>query len=91
MNLNFEINGCTLEIYEKYSSPVGLFIAAQSELYTKACKAWFSISNIIYQDKKMPANHSCHASQAILVMSNSTFKKPLSVLRAWEDFPAQKI
>ena len=59
-NINFTIGGCPLEMFEGYTylglvfRPSDSCLTAQSELYTKATKAWFGISHIIYQNKKMP-------------------------------------
>ena len=49
-----------LEICDQYTylgivvKPSGSFTFATNELYNKASRAWFSLSNIIYQNKKLP-------------------------------------
>ena len=110
-NLNFFINGCSLELCDKYTylglifKPSGSFIAAQSELYTKASKAWFSISHIIYQNKKMPIDQSFQLLDSLVMpvglytaelltlcaMPDSVFKDRSSVLKFWENFPLERI
>ena len=71
--LKFVINGYPLEICDSYTylgilfKPSGSFVAAQAELYTKASKAWFSISHIIYQNKKMPIDHSLQLVDSLVM------------------------
>ena len=109
--LSFTINGVPLEICDKYTylgvlfKPSGSFIAAQAELYTKASKAWFSISNIIYQHKKMPVSQSLQLLDSLvmpvglysaelltlLAMPDSAFTDRAALLAAWENFPLEKI
>jgi hypothetical protein len=109
--LMFTINGSPLEICEKYTylgiefRPAGSFIAAQAELYTKASKAWFSISNIIYQHKQMPVSQSLQLLDSVvmpvglysaelmtvLAMPESAFTDRVAVLKAWENFPLEKV
>jgi hypothetical protein len=110
-NLSFAINGIPLEICDKYTylgiefRPSGSFIAAQAELYTKASKAWFSISNIIYQHKQMPVSQSLQLLDSlvmpvglysaelltVLAMPESAFTDQEAVLKAWESFPLEKV
>jgi hypothetical protein len=107
----FTINGSPLEICEKYTylgiefRPAGSFIAAQAELYTKASKAWFSISNIIYQHKQMPVSQSLQLLDSVvmpvglysaelmtvLAMPESAFTDRVAVRKAWENFPLEKV
>ena len=53
-----------LEVVGQYTylgiivKPSGSFNSAVDELHTKSTKAWFSISNFIYQNKKMAVNKS---------------------------------
>ena len=61
-NNNFHCGPFKLEVCEQYTylgivlRPSGSFTLAVDELYTKASKAWFSISNTIYQNKKLPVS-----------------------------------
>ena len=109
--VKFYINECPLEICDKYTylgllfKPSGSFLAAQSELYTKASKAWFSISHIMYQNKKMPANQSFQLLDSVVMpvglymaelltpctMPGPAFNNKDAVLKCWENFPVEKI
>ena len=42
----------------QYLRPSGSFTAASEELCAKATKSWFSISNIIYRDKRIPVTRA---------------------------------
>ena len=109
--LEFSINGCNLEICDKYTylgltfKPSGSFVTAQAELYTKASKAWFAISHIVYQNKKMSVDQALqlidsvvmpvglYASEFLtpLALPQGAFQDKTSVLRAWESFPLEKV
>ena len=110
-NINFNINGSPLEVCSQYTylglifKPSGSAIAAQAELCTKASKAWFSISHILYQNKKMPVSQALqlvdsvvmpvglYAAEYLTVMAmpESSFRDKTSVLKAWENFPLEKV
>ena len=55
----FSVGGFPLEIVDDYQylglklKPSGSFQFASSELFAKASRAWFAISNILYQHKKL--------------------------------------
>ena len=55
----FFLNGIELEVAESYQylgikvRPSGSFTAAAEELTAKARRAWFSISGIVYKDKRI--------------------------------------
>ena len=57
--LKFFLNGTELEVAESYQClgikvrPSGSFTAAAEELSAKARRAWFSIGNIIYKDRRI--------------------------------------
>ena len=59
---NFTCGASTLEVTNEYTylgikiKPSGTFTGAIHELYTKASRAWFSFSNVIFQHKKLPIN-----------------------------------
>ena len=110
-SINFLINGCPLEICDSYTylgilfKPSGSFVAAQAELYTKASKAWFSISHVIYQNKKMPVDHSLQLVDSLVMpvglytaelltlctLPTSAFTNRVSVMKSWENYPLEKI
>ena len=56
---NFHLAGTELEIADSYQylgvklRPSGSFTAAADELSAKARRAWFSISSLIYKDKRI--------------------------------------
>ena len=57
------LDGSPLEIVDSYQylgikfKPSGSMVLASSELIAKASRAWFSISNIIYKNKRMEFKH----------------------------------
>ena len=57
-------NGTGLEVTNEYQylgikfTPSGSMTLATNELCTKASRAWFSISNIIYTNKRMPVKRA---------------------------------
>ena len=61
---SFFLEGVKLEIAESYQylgvrlRPSGSLTQAAAELCSKARKAWFSISNVLYQDKRMPVTRA---------------------------------
>ena len=109
--LKFSANNAPIEICDKYTylglvfKPSGSTVHSQKELLSKASKAWFSISGIIYQNKKMPTKHSLqlldsvcmpvglYASEFLTPLSlpKSAFKDKNSLLKAWEDYPLETI
>ena len=58
-NILFQVDGSPLEVVDEYQylgikfKPSGTFQVAPGELLDKANRAWFSISNVLYQHKKM--------------------------------------
>ena len=61
-----------LEVVGQYTylgiivKPSGSFNSAVDELQTKSSKAWFSISNFIYQNKKMSVNKAFRIFDALV-------------------------
>ena len=61
---NFVCNGTVLEVTNEYQNlglkltPSGSMTLATNELCAKASRAWFSISNIIYTNKRMPVKRA---------------------------------
>ena len=58
--MEFNVRGLGPNIFQKLKiylglifKPPGSFVTAQAELYTKACKAWFAISHIVYQSSSL--------------------------------------
>ena len=61
---SFHLAGEEIDICESYQylgiklRPSGSITAASDELSAKARRAWFSISNLIYKDKRMPVHRA---------------------------------
>ena len=78
----------------------GTFSYAADELYTKATRAYFSISNVVYTHKKWPIDKALTLFDTIvspvalyacelwspLTIGSKYFKNSDSLFRAWEDF-----
>ena len=110
-SLKFSANNAPIEICDKYTylglvfKPSGSTVQPQKELLSKASKSWFSISSIIYQNKKMPIKQSLQLLDSICMpvgLYASEFLTPLSlpqaalkdknsILKAWEDYPLETI
>ena len=102
----FFIDGARLDVVNEYQylglklKSSGSFNHASNELYTKASRSYFSISNILYSHKKWPVNRALsmfdtivspvclYASEvwSTLVLPTKSFKNLDSVLKAWETF-----
>ena len=110
-NLNFYINGQIVEKCDSYTylgfsfKPSGLVTAGVKELVTKANRAYYSISNILYENKKMKVNNAVSLFDVtvspvtlyavehwgILTLPASSFQSKESLLRAWESFMPETI
>ena len=102
----FNINGSPLVNCESYVylglifKPSGAVTAAVKELHAKASRAWFSISNIVYQNKRMPVSRALKLFDSLvspISLYGCEFWTPLnlpascfidqdSFLRSWETF-----
>ena len=100
-----------LKITEEYSylglkfKPSGSLTAASDELYSKALRAWYSISNIIYQNKRMSVKAGLRLFDSLIapicLFSSELWsvftipKKSLnclySILKSWEGFQCEKL
>ena len=110
-NLKFSANGAPIEICDQYTylglvfKPSGSTVQPQKELVAKASKAWFSISSIIYQNKKMPIKQSLQLFDSIslpvglyaadfltpLSLPKAALENKNSILKAWENYPLETI
>ena len=110
-HFSFNINGVPLEICDKYTylgltfKPSGSTVQPQKELTCKASKAWFSISSLIYQHKKMPIKQSLQLVDSIcmsvgqyaaeflapLSLPQAAFSSRESLFKAWEDYPLEVV
>ena len=105
-SLVFTAGGQRLELAERYTYlgcvfiPSGAVYAAADELAAKCSRAWFSISNILYENKKMSVQRclklvdslvfpvGLYASEflAPLGLSKTSFKSEDELLRSWENY-----
>ena len=82
-----------LEVVGQYTylgviiKPSGSFNNAIDELHTKSSKAWFSVSNFIYQNKKMPVDKSMYCSELTLpyLFTEKNFEDK-TFLEFWENY-----
>ena len=104
--LKFNINGSRLEMADSYPylglifTPSGSVTSAGKELLTKAKRAYFSMSNILYENKTMKVDHSlqlfnsliCPIAQyasefwSILSIPLKSFNSKYDLMKAWEVF-----
>ena len=105
-NINFFINNQVVEKCDSYTylgfifKPSGSVAAGMKELLTKANRAYYSISNILYENKKMKVENALQLFDmmvspvclyaveywGILSLPASSFNSKDSLLRAWESF-----
>ena len=110
-NVKFFINNQPLENAETYTYlglvfvPSGSTTAATKELYLKANRAWFSLSHLIYQNKKMPVRRALQLVDslvspvalynaevlAIMALPKASFNSKEDLLKAWEGYMPEKI
>ena len=110
-NFDFILGGNKVEITDQYQylglklKPSGSMGVAVQELYDKATRAWFSISNVIYKHKRMEVDKcfqifdslvtpvALYASEFWLPHSiaNACFKNKENLLNYWEKFMSEKL
>ena len=110
-SIKFYINAQMLENAESYTYlgvvfvPSGSPSAATKELYLKASRSWFSISHVIYQNKKMPVRRALQLVDslvtpvalysaevlAVLSLPKGSFNSMESLLKSWESYLPEKI
>ena len=109
--LKFNINGSALELTDSYTylglvfTPSGSVTSAAKELLTKASRAYFSMSNILYENKTMKVDHSlqlfnsliCPIAQyasefwSILSLPIKSFNSKYDLIKSWEVFTPETI
>jgi hypothetical protein len=109
-NLTFFANNAILETCDQYTylglvfKPSGSTNPAQQELLAKCSRAWFSMSNIFYENKKMQIKRSLQLLDSVVMpvgLFSAEFLTILSLperslhdlnslLTSWENFPLEK-
>ena len=107
----FFLNNTILEITSEYQylgikfCPSGSMTAATDELCTKASRAWFSISNILYTNKRMPISRAIELFDSLVtpvalyatefwlpcIMQKKSFTSEHNMLQYWETLKCEKI
>ena len=107
----FFIGNSELIIADSYTylgiifKPSGSVSHAVQELHTKANKAWFAISNIVYQNKKMSATRALQLFDSLVTpvslyaceywapfsIPKASFSNLESLLETWMSFKAETI
>ena len=105
-NHSFYVGGFLLEVVDNYQylgiklKPSGSLQFAASELFDKASKAWFAISNILYQHKKMAVRKALQLFDSLVkpiylyavefwlpfIISKKGLGSTTGLLKYWEGF-----
>ena len=86
-------------------TPSGSIKLAVQELFEKASRAWFGISNTIYRNKRLEVKKALAIFDSLVtpvalygtefwlphILSDKTFKNEKNLLNAWEVFTAEKL
>ena len=108
---NFFLGGEALEVTDQYQylglkiRPSGAMGLAVEELNTKATKAWFSISKILYKHKRLEVRRSLQIFDSLIVpistygaefwlphsLPAKSFRSFDNLLNCWENFVPEKI
>jgi hypothetical protein len=107
----FVLNGNVLHITNEYQylgikfSPSGSMMAATDELCSKASRAWFSISNLLYTNKRMPISRALELFDSLVtpvalyasefwlpcVVQKKCFTSEQHMLKFWETLKCETI
>ena len=107
----FYLDGCQLEVADCYQylgiklRPSGSLSFAAEELSKKARKAWYSISNVIYKDKRMSVTRAFQLFDSLVspvalygcefwfphVLTNKSFNSQADLLSTWESLKCETI
>jgi hypothetical protein len=110
-NIKFTANGQPLVLADQYTYlglvfvPSGASSVALEELQSRASRAYFSISNVLFCNKKMSIQQalrlvdslvfpvSFYAAEFLtpLVLPAKSFSSPENLLRAWENYSPEKL
>ena len=107
----FHVDGNELEVTDCYQylgvkvRPSGTFTFAADELCSKARKAWFSISSIVYKDKRMPVERAFKLFDSLvspvalyacefwlpLILPQKCLRSKEQLLSFWESFKCETL
>ena len=110
-NENFSVGGVPLEIADEYQylgiklKPSGSFKFAVNELFEKANKAWFAISNVLYQHKKLAVRKALQLFDSLIrpiclyavefwlpyIIIKKGFDSLSGLLKFWENFQPETL
>ena len=105
-NTTFLAGGHHIEIADSYQylgiklKPSGSMQLAMDELFTKANRAWFAISNVLYQHKKMAVRKALQLFDSLIkpiflyatefwlpfIIPKKGFESQINLLKCWESF-----
>ena len=105
-DFNFTVGHSPLEVVDQYQylgikfKPSGSLIFGAGELFDKANRAWFAISNVLYQHKKMAVTKALQLFDALIrpifsyavefwlpfVLSKKCFESQSNLMKFWESF-----
>ena len=105
-NHTFSVGGCNLEIVDNYQylgiklKPSGSLQFATGDLFDKANRAWFAISNVLYQHKKLAVKKALQLFDSLIrpillyaaefwlpfVITKKGFDSSENLLKFWENF-----
>ena len=108
---SFSICDKKLEVTDQYQylglklRPSGSFNFSVGELYDKASRAWFSISNIVFQNNRMPVDRALGIFDSLVtpvatygaplwlpfILPKKSFKSAENVLEFWETMQVEKL
>ena len=107
----FSVAGLPLEIVDNYQylgiklKPSGTMQFAAGELLAKANRAWFAISNVLYQHKKLAVQKALQLFDSLIkpifpyaaefwlpfVIPKKGFENQNNILKAWETFQPETL
>ena len=108
---SFSIGDKKLDITDQYQylglklRPSGSFNFSVGELYDKASRAWFSISNIIFQNNRMPVDRALGIFDSLVtpvatygaplwlpfILPKKSFKSAENILEFWDKINVEKL
>ena len=105
----FLIENEIIEVVDSYQylglklKPSGSMQLGVSELFDKANRAWFAISNVLYSHKRLPVGKACQLFDSLIrpiatfscemwlpyMLTKSSFSSPVTLLKSWENFRSE--